>query len=625
MNNIPQDLGVFATHNKVFIYSHALFQGLDLLHLGVSQDGINFKPSRKIPEIWIDKNNKEDTRFCSDFRISQMKEKLVLLYKYSLNNKSQICLAVSKNGIRWEKVVQDTKLSGASMILPDFTHDNRYVMYTGEGEINIAYSRDLETWDIQRMPALTPRVNYFDNYSLHLGSVINIKRGIIVIYYVRKNMREGNIYSVGLALFDKKNPGRLIYRSDTPIWEQNRTWHGQRVYPMGGVFFKENLYLYFGVEGNAVYSVSIGNIKHLLHSKDKSELKLKKHLRNPIITPVLKHIWEASATFNTAALYDDNKIHFLYRAMGPHNTSVLGYASSKDGLNIDERLKEPVYYPTQPFEVPINFPSINYMSGGGYGGCEDPRLTRIDDTIYMTYVAYNGKDAPKVALTSIKRVDFRLKNWVWAKPKIISAPDKVNKNAVIFPEKIDGKYVIMHRVFPDILIDFVDDLNFDNSFLTGQFKISPRADLWDSRKLGAGAPPIKTGIGWLLIYQAVDDRDPGKYKIGIMVLDLKNPTKVLYRPDYPILEPTEWYENEGFKAGVAYPCGAIVKKGILYVYYGGADTVICAATAPLDYVISQIKKEKAKKIKFDFEINKIPKTEKHLNLNNIKRNLPRFI
>ena len=160
---------------------------------------------------------------------------------------------------------------------------------------------------------------------------------------------------------------------------------------------------------------------------------------------------------------------------------------------------------------------------------------------------------------------------------------------MIFPEKINGKFVVIHRVFPDVLIDFVDDLTFDNKFLTGQHKIPPRYDAWDSRKLGAGAPPIKTKDGWLLIYQAVDDRDPGKYKIGAMLLDLNDPSKVLYRANNPILEPTEWYENEGFKAGVTYPCGAVIMNDKLMVYYGGADTVMCVASAPLDKFLAELK------------------------------------
>lgn len=591
MKNIPHDLGVFTTAKKVFLFSHALIQGKDTLHLGASNDGINFRPYRKTPEIKINNTDNEDTRFCTDFRISYINGQYVLLYKFLLGKAARLCLAFSKDGIKWVKKKEFENITQVSMIAPEVQYEKQYVMYTGEGEISIAYSPDLLTWNMQRMPLLTPRHKYFDNHPLTLGSIIYTRKGILVLYYVKKQQREGDVYSVGAALFDKKTPHVLLWRSDLPLWEQNDLWNTEHVYPMGGILFQENLYLYFGIKGDAVYAISLGNLKGILEQTEQSPSpKLYKHPHNPIITPVLKHVWEASATFNAAALEEGGKVHFVYRAMGPQNTSVLGYASSSDGVHIDERLPDPIYYPTEPFEVPVtSTPAINYMSGGGYGGCEDPRLTKIDDTIYMTYVAYNGRDAPKVALTSIKLDHFLNKNWLWARPKIISSPYVVNKNCVIFPEKINGKYVIMHRVFPDILIDYVDTLDFENSYLTGQYQIAPRQDSWDSRKLGAGAPPVKTDEGWLLIYQAVDDKDPGRYKIGAMLLDLNDPTKVLYRPHTPILEPSEWYENEGFKGGITYPCGAVVKDGVLYVYYGGADTVICVATAPLTQFLETLK------------------------------------
>jgi predicted GH43/DUF377 family glycosyl hydrolase len=179
----------------------------------------------------------------------------------------------------------------------------------------------------------------------------------------------------------------------------------------------------------------------------------------------------------------------------------------------------------------------------------------------------------------------------WEKPVLISKPGVVDKSACIFPEKINGKYVIMHRVFPDILIDYVDNLNFDGkTFLSEKHKISPRArEWWDSRKIGAGAPPLKTKEGWLLIYQAVDDKDASEYKMGAMLLDLNDPSKVLYRSNSPVLEPREKYENNGFKAGVVYPCGAIVKNDTLFVYYGAADSCVCVATANLDKFLVDLK------------------------------------
>ena len=334
---------------------------------------------------------------------------------------------------------------------------------------------------------------------------------------------------------------------------------------------------------------SSGSIPKITNIK----LTLDRFERNPILTPDGSRRWETKAVFNPAAIYENGKVHLLYRALGESDVSVLGYASSVDGLHISERLDKPAYIPREPFEgVNPSHPYIPeptgiYVSGGGgMGGCEDPRMTRIDDRVYMTYVAYDGYSHPRVALSSIHIDDFLAHQWNWKKPVLISPPYIVDKNACILPEKINGKYVIFHRVFPDILIDLVDNLDFDGKtkFIVGQYKIPTRvlSSDWDSLKVGCGPPPIKTKEGWLLIYQAVGVSDRSRYKIGAMLLDLKDPTKVLARTRNPILEPSAVYENEGLKYGVVYPCGAVIINDRLFVYYGGADMVVCVATTKLN-------------------------------------------
>lgn len=329
------------------------------------------------------------------------------------------------------------------------------------------------------------------------------------------------------------------------------------------------------------------------------KLMLERYGGNPILTSIKSHSWESKAVFNPAALYEDGKVHLLYRAIGDNDVSTLGYASSKDGFTFQERLPYPVYVPREPFEgvsqmthVKPEAPGIYVSGGGGMGGCEDPRLTRIDDTVYITYVAYDGRTQPRVALSSISFKDFLAKQWTWGKPVLISPPHIVDKNACLLPEKIDGKYVIFHRIFPNILIDFVNDLNFDGKtrWLTGQYEIPVRtlSSDWDSRKVGCGPPPLRTKDGWLLIYQAVGNHGDYRYKIGAMLLDLKDPTKVLARSREPILEPDMWYENEGWKSGVVYPCGAAIIGKRLFVYYGGADTVVCVASVELNGFLEQL-------------------------------------
>jgi predicted GH43/DUF377 family glycosyl hydrolase len=312
---------------------------------------------------------------------------------------------------------------------------------------------------------------------------------------------------------------------------------------------------------------------------------------NPLLKPIPHHSWESKATFNPAALYLGRRVHIVYRAIGDSDISTLGYASSRDGFYIDERLNKPIYVPREPFEgtsSPFSYevePADDYISGGGaFGGCEDPRLTRIGNKIYLTYVAYDGHNPPRVALSSISVSNFLNKRWRWRKPVLISEPGIINKNACIFPAKIKGKFVLFHRVFPDILVDYVDDLDFDGKtrWLRDKDAIRPRVLFWDSLKVGAGAPAIKTDMGWLFIYQAVDDLDPQyHYKIGAMLLDLENPAKVLARGTVPVLEPQASYEFNGWKSGVLYPCGAVVVRGRLLVYYGASDKVTCVAAAEL--------------------------------------------
>jgi len=144
-----------------------------------------------------------------------------------------------------------------------------------------------------------------------------------------------------------------------------------------------------------------------------------------------------------------------------------------------------------------------------------------------------------------------------------------------------------------VTINYLDNLDFKNGeFVDSQFGgVAGRMHAWDNLMRGAGPPPIKTPCGWLLLYHAMNRRDPNRYKIGAMILDEKDPTKILYRSRLPILEPDMPYENEGFKAGVVYSCGAAVKDGELFIYYGGADKVSCVASAPLDKFLDDLKKD----------------------------------
>ncbi|MBI2673744.1 MAG: glycosidase [Candidatus Zambryskibacteria bacterium] len=341
-------------------------------------------------------------------------------------------------------------------------------------------------------------------------------------------------------------------------------------------------------------------------SKKKKSVKtaaLVRHSQNPIISPNTKNGWEAWQTFNPGVILLNDRVHFLYRAIGEDGLSRFGYAASSDGFHVDERLSYPVYE-HQVGQRP-SFNIFSYFSGGSFGGSEDSRIVRIgdEDTLYMTYTACD--EGLRVALTSMKVKDFLNKRWNWKPPVLISPPGEVHKNWVIFPEKIGGKYAILHSISPEILIDYFDDLNFDGrtyvkSFYDGKI----RKNCWDSWVRGAGAPPIKTEYGWLVFYQAMEGCDFSKYKVGAMLLDPNDPTKILSRSKEPVLEPSELYENVGFKSGIVYATGAVVKDGLLLVYYGGADNYVCVVSAPFEEFVEALMKGAKPKLKIKTLKNK---------------------
>ena len=316
--------------------------------------------------------------------------------------------------------------------------------------------------------------------------------------------------------------------------------------------------------------------------------------KNPIILPRKEYGWEAWQTFNPGVVLLDQKIHFVYRAIGTDGISRLGYAVSKDGITINEQSPYPVYEHKTNNEGVFNV--YSFFSGGSFGGAEDPRLARVgnEDTLYMIYTVCN--DGLRVGLSSIKVEDFLNKKWKWKRPMLISPPGQVHKNWLLFPEKINGKYAILHSINPHVQIAYLDSLEFgDKKYIESFHGGKPRKKYWDMWIRGVGAPPIKTNDGWLIFYHAMD-KDWSKYKVGAMLLDLKDPSKILYRSKKPVLEPKAMYENNGFKGGVVYVSGAVVKDGKLFVYYGGADSCVCVASANLDEFIESLKKDREPKI-----------------------------
>ena len=588
-------LGAFKDQNKVRLYYLSQNNQLQI-NISQSSDGLNFPESKDKLILYDSRGRNVRLNNLETIRISRHNGEYVMVYRVKKGLVSSLFTARSKESVNFRTIGRVPQISDTAQIVSDFKHHDNFVMFAGGRDIRILTSKDLVKWKMQRKAVL---LSASGNGHYEIGAIEKIANGISVLFFQKFISGDGkSYYSIHAAIFDQNNPEKLIFKTEDSLWEQPGEWSHLEIniQPFGLITQGSRLISYWDLNGREILSIVHDQVKRVYtEEKSLSPVLLKKIRENPILKPIADHFWESKATFNPAAIYDEGKVHIVYRAIGDHDMSMLGYASSKDGINIDERLDEPIYVPTEPFEFqnadtgkPI--PLSPYASGGGgYGGVEDPRITRIGKKFYMTYVAYDGSNPPRVALTSIKVSDFRNKKWNWKRPVLISAPNVVNKNAVIFPEKINGKYVIMHRVFPNILIDFVDHLDFDGSqFLRGDFMIRPRISSWDSRKVGVGAPPIKTDKGWLIIYHAVGDDDPGRYKMGAMLLDLSDPTRIIARSAKPILEPEEYYENEGFKYGVAYPCGAVTLDNTLMVYYGGADMVTCVATAELSTLLNNL-------------------------------------
>ena len=294
---------------------------------------------------------------------------------------------------------------------------------------------------------------------------------------------------------------------------------------------------------------------------------------NPIIVP--KQNWEALGTFNPGVVESKGAIHILYRGVDADERSRFGYARTSDGTDILERATKPVLGPELEWE--------------GFG-CEDPRITQVDGTFYIAYTAYSSHGT-RLALASTE--DF-LKFERYG----LIGPNRNDKDFVIFPERIDGQIAILHRIGFGIQIAYFETfeaMKNSQSYWSTYMKhlkdyevMKPKTS-WESFKVGAGPPPIKTKDGWLLIYHGVSGSHV--YSAGAALLDLEEPTKVIARTKNPILEPKFKFEEEGAVPNVVFPEGAVVRGKDLLVYYGAADKVCCLASAPLDQFLEELKKE----------------------------------
>ena len=294
---------------------------------------------------------------------------------------------------------------------------------------------------------------------------------------------------------------------------------------------------------------------------------------NPLIRPSDISFVKASGTFNPGVTVHraSDKVVLLVRIFEEASRrSLLGLALSADGKRIDEIWDRPAIARDAPYEQ---------------WGVEDARITYLEkESRYaITYTGYS-RDGPRVCLITtddlLSPASYRRHG-----PRIVGE----NKNCVILPEKVDRKYVIIHRPMPRMVCIKVSSLEKEWP-ADGVPIVGPQPDTWRSSRVGAGAPPIRTDIGWLLPFHGATSIEEGNvYSMGWCVLDLKNPEKVLYVSDAPALKPEAPYEIEhnpipqvdmaNFKTGVrvVFPQGLVERGEDLLVYYGAADVSIAAA------------------------------------------------
>lgn len=339
-------------------------------------------------------------------------------------------------------------------------------------------------------------------------------------------------------------------------------------------------------------------------------MKLQKYQGNPILSPLAGSPWENLVTCNPGVIYDGGTFYMLYRAAGDDEDHVIrfGLATSTDGFHFTRASQEPVFGPSE--------------DGPDSGCVEDPRIVKLGDTFYITYAyrpyapgrywtfphdvvrlpACDGF-APKAWAKSLGNTGLAMTKDFRSFRRLgrLTSPVLDDRDVILFPEKVGGKYVMLHRPKdwvgpsygvsePSIWIKFSDDLlawedKPSKLLLTG------RAHSWEE-KIGGSTPPILTDEGWLMLYHGVADGGLAQYSVGALLLKADDPTVVLSRTPEPILEPELPYETQGFYNGCVFPTGNVVVDGTLYVYYGAADKHVGVATCKLDELLKYLNKFK---------------------------------
>jgi len=333
-----------------------------------------------------------------------------------------------------------------------------------------------------------------------------------------------------------------------------------------------------------------------------------RHPENPIITPG-KYPWRMATVFNPGVHYENGKFTLFERAAGQLRPfyCYIGMLESDDGVHFEHVSDEPVFTPE--------------MAGSKHGSVQDPRIAKIDGVYYMTYAfrpyaweshptgigvpesfepkieGFSGNPEENMTRTGIAR-STDLRHWEhhsWATPKELD-----DRDVILFPEKIHGRFAAFRRPLqlvgeeygtdkPTMWISYSDDLH---QWTEPELVDVPRFP-WESGRMGASTPPIKTEHGWLCLHHGVEIEDPATkrvvYRLGAIMLDLDDPTKVLKRPSQPLMEPETYYEKFGlYIPYTVFPTGIAVVEDTLHLYYGVCDTAIALATVSLSEVVEWV-------------------------------------
>ncbi|MCG5052522.1 MAG: hypothetical protein KA712_06150 [Myxococcales bacterium] len=334
-----------------------------------------------------------------------------------------------------------------------------------------------------------------------------------------------------------------------------------------------------------------------------------RHPQNPIVTPGGQP-WRLATVFNPGVIYEGGRFYMYERAAGSLRPFIctVGMLESDDGVNFTLSRPDPVFTPT--------------MAGSEYGSVQDPRVVKIDDTFYMTFAfrPFAWSSHPTgVGVPESHQTDFpgfsgnprdnqtrsglaTSKNlYDWTFHSWITAPDLDDRDVILFPERIGGKYFVLRRPLPFV------DANHKGP-MKGYIQLSESTDLetwsppeiivepefdWENNRIGGSTPPLKTDEGWLILYHGVETRDPTRktvvYRLGALMLDLENPRKVIARYPFPVMEPEAYYEKFGlYIPNVVFPTANVVKDGLVYLYYGVCDTSIALATCPLSDLVDLV-------------------------------------